>query len=85
MKILPQSKPSINAEPLKVPIVDKYSEELQQVHPEIKPIKKHNKEKIWQLHQEKGKSPKIEIWKIKADTPEAQPRVIPETQMLITG
>ena len=45
-----------------------------------KKIKHFNQAKIQQLHQEKGKFPKMNIEEIKVDTPEAQPHVIPEVE-----
>ena len=41
-----------------------------------------NPENIQQLHQEKGKFPKMKTVKIKADTPEAQPHVLPESDKI---
>ena len=68
-----QSNPFINVEPLRVPIVEAYSEELQPVHQA-----KNNQAKIQQLHQKRGNLPKMKIEEIKVDAPEAQSHVIPE-------
>ena len=59
--------------------MEEYPEELQQAHPE-KPDKNSNQEKNQQLNQEKGKLPKMKIGKIKEDTPDAYPHVIPEVE-----
>ena len=48
--------------------------------PRKNPIKIFNQAKIQQLHQEKGKHPKMKIGKIKADTTEEQTHVIPEVE-----
>ena len=48
------------------------------MHPAKTLIKIFNQAKIQQLHQEKGKLPKIKIGEIKADTLEAHTHVIPE-------
>ena len=60
--------------------METYPEEIQQVYPSKNPIKIFSLAKIQQLHQEKGKSPKIKGGKIKVDTPEAQLHVIPEVE-----
>ena len=52
-KIAPQSKPFTHVEPLRVPIVESFPEEIQPVHPAKNLIKIFTQTKIQQLHQEK--------------------------------
>ena len=77
MKIASQSNPFNNSEPLRVPILEVYPEELHPMHP-AKKVEIFSQAKIQQLHQEKGVFKKIGIGEIKADTPKPQPHVIPE-------
>ena len=79
MKIASHSKALTNAEPLRVPIVETYPEELQPFTQQ-KSDQTFQPSKNMQFHHEKGKWPQMRIGKIKTDTPETKPRVIPEME-----
>ena len=67
-------RPNIHTEPLRVPIIEAYPEELQQVHP----VKKRYPVNFQQVHPEKEQTSKIKIGTIRQSTPAENPHMVSE-------